>query len=135
MTLRKLVPVGMLALAAATLPAAAQPAPSNLAPIAKEQSGTVSQVYWRGRGRGWGWGVAPWIGLGVVTGAIIANETYRPRPGYYYDDYAYDGPYYYPANYRGDPRTVCAENFRSFEWRTGLYTTYNGEKRLCPYLR
>jgi hypothetical protein len=30
---------------------------------------------------------------------------------------------------------LCAESFRSFEWRTGLYTTYGGEKRLCPYLQ
>jgi hypothetical protein len=81
-----------------------------------------------------GWRVAPWIGLGIA-GAIIANEAYRPRRGYYYDDYAYEGPYYYPSDYDGDPRVKCAENFRSFEWRTGLYTTYAGEKRLCPYLR
>jgi hypothetical protein len=29
----------------------------------------------------------------------------------------------------------CDERFRSFEPDTGLYTTYGGEKRLCPYLR
>ena len=29
----------------------------------------------------------------------------------------------------------CDDRFRSFEWDTGLYTTYGGEKRLCPYLR
>lgn len=29
----------------------------------------------------------------------------------------------------------CDNRFRSFEWDTGLYTTYGGEKRLCPYLR
>jgi hypothetical protein len=28
----------------------------------------------------------------------------------------------------------CARRYRSFEWDTGLYTTYGGEKRLCPYL-
>ena len=90
--------------------------------------------WWLGYRRG------PWIGLGVgagiVAGAIIADRYYRPRAGYYYDDYAYDGPYYRPAGYWGDPRVLCAENFRSFEERrTGLYTTYGGEKRLCPYLR
>jgi len=84
-----------------------------------------------------GWGPFPWIGLGagVVAGAIIADQAYRPRPGYYYDTYAYDGPYYYPAEYRGDPRRICAENFRSFDWNSGYYTTYSGERRLCPYLR
>ena len=29
----------------------------------------------------------------------------------------------------------CEANYRSFEPSTGLYTTYGGEKRLCPYLR
>ncbi len=29
----------------------------------------------------------------------------------------------------------CDDRFRSFEPSTGLYTTYGGEKRLCPYLR
>lgn len=74
------------------------------------------------------------LGAGIVAGAIIANSYYRPRAGYYYDDYAYEGPYYRPAGYGGDPRVLCAENFRSFEWKTGLYTTYGGEKKLCPYL-
>ena len=88
---------------------------------------------WR-RG-GWGWGPWPWIGLGVVAGAIIADQAYRPHPGHYYDEGPYDGPYYYPSDYRGDPRTICAQNFRSFEWRSGYYTTYSGERRLCPYLK
>ena len=88
---------------------------------------------WR-RG-GWGWGPWPWIGLGVVAGAIIADQAYRPHPGHYYDEGPYDGPYYYPSDYRGDPRAICAQNFRSFDWRTGYYTTYSGERRLCPYLR
>jgi hypothetical protein len=134
--------LGAVALMLALAPAQAGPvAPAALA--AQVQSNApVTDVQWRGRGwgwrgRGWGWGAAPWIGLGagVVAGAIIADQAYRPRAGYYYDDYAYSGPYYYPSAYRGDPRTICAQNFRSFEWNTGLYTTYTGEKRLCPYLR
>ena len=84
------------------------------------------------------YGYRPFIGFGigaaVVAGAIIASRNYAPRRGYYYDTYAYDGPYYYPSDYRGDPRDICARHFRSFEWRTGLYTTYQGEKRVCPYL-
>ena len=85
--------------------------------------------------RRWGPGLGVGLGLGLFAGAVIANESYRPRAGYYYDDYRYDGPYYAPAGYDGDPRELCAQNFRSFEWRTGLYTTYSGERRLCPYLR
>jgi hypothetical protein len=145
MFMTKLLPVGALALAFAFSPAQAAPAGPVTAPAAKADSSVVSQVQWwghrryprYGRGYGRGWGPAPWLGLGagIVAGAIIANEAYRPRRGYYYDDYSYDGPYYYPSGYAGDPRTVCAQNFRSFEWNTGLYTTYSGEKRLCPYLR
>ena len=73
------------------------------------------------------------LGAGLVVGSIIASEAYRPRHRYY-DVEAYDGPYYYPSDYHGDPRAICARYFRSFEWNTGLYTTYSGEKRLCPYL-
>ena len=100
---------------------------------------TLAQWHRGGRGwrRGWGWGPWPFVGFGaaVVAGAIIADQAYRPHPGHYYDEGPYDGPYYYPSDYQGDPRTICAQNFRSFEWRTGYYTTYSGERRLCPYLR
>jgi BA14K-like protein len=95
----------------------------------------VEKVQYRRRGyygRG-GYGL-PLLGAGIIAGAIIADRAYRPRYRYY-DAADYDGPYYRPTNYQGSDRQLCAENFRSFEWRTGLYTTYGGEKRLCPYLR
>jgi BA14K-like protein len=137
MSKSKLLPIAAVAVAFAFAPAEAAPAaPSG---VGMPEASAVTQVQWGYRRHGYrrGWGAAPWIGLGagVVIGSIIANEAYRPRRGYYYDDYAYDGPYYYPAEYAGDPRVICAQNFRSFEWRTGLYTTYTGERRLCPYLR
>jgi len=139
MSAPKLLSVGVLAFAFAVGPADAGPASSVTAMLGKaDVANAATQVQWR-RGGGWrrGWGPGPWIGLGagVAAGLIIADRAYRPRPGYYYDDYAYDGPYYYPSGYGGDPRVLCAQNFRSFEWNTGLYTTYGGEKRLCPYLR
>jgi hypothetical protein len=93
-------------------------------------------VQYRGRGYGYrrgGYGL-PLLGAGIIAGAIIADRAYRPRYRYY-DAVDYNGPYYRPADYRGSDRQLCAENFRSFEWRTGLYTTYGGEKRMCPYLR
>jgi BA14K-like protein len=108
--------------------------------VADAPAGVVAQVQYRG-GRGYGGGRyygrgygLPLLGAGIIAGAIIADRAYRPRYRYY-DSADYDGPYYRPANYQGSNRQLCAENFRSFEWRTGLYTTYGGEKRLCPYLR
>ena len=50
--------------------------------------------------RGFGAGLGVGLGIGVL-GAIIADEAYRPRAGYYYDDYAYDGPYDEPADFAG----------------------------------
>lgn len=128
----KFLPIGVLALAFGLAPAQAGPAAQAVATTAGKAAAdsAIVKVQRRGYGRGLGLG----LGLGIFGGAIIANEAYRPRPGYYYDDGAYDGPYYYPAGYRGDPRSICARHFRSFEWNTGLYTTYSGEKRLCPYL-
>ena len=140
-TSKKLLPIGALALAFTFAPAEAAPTAPSAAIAGKSDASAVTQVQWgwgyRRYGYRRGWGPGPWLGLGagVVIGSIIANEAYRPRRGYYYDDYAYDGPYYYPSAYSGDPRAICAQNFRSFEWNTGLYTTFTGEKRLCPYLR
>ena len=54
---------------------------------------------------------------------------YGPMHRYGRGSMGYDGPHY------GGARQRCAEEFRSFEWDTGRYTTYAGEKRLCPYLR
>ena len=122
------------ALALAPLGAAAAPAASSTAgAVSPALSTGVAQVQYRGHG-GFGRGLGVGLGIGVL-GAIIANEAYGPRAGYYYDDYAYDGPYQAPANFAGDPRELCAQRFRSFEWNTGLYTAYAGEKRVCPYLR
>jgi len=122
------------ALAFAPLGAAAAPAVSRAAPAVSAARGTgLAQVQYRRHG-GFGRGLGVGLGIGVL-GAIIANEAYRPRAGYYYDDYAYDGPYEEPADFAGDPRNLCAQRFRSFEWNTGLYTADSGEKRVCPYLR
>ena len=140
MSIPKLAPVAVAAAMFAMAPAA-QAAPAAGAAQAGAAAVTlhgaksgVTEVGRRWRRGGWGRGIG--IGLGAaIVGGIIANEIYRPRYGYYYDDYEYDGPYYAPSNFSGDARRLCAENFRSFEWDTGLYTTYSGYKRLCPYLR
>lgn len=127
----RLLPVAAVALAFAVGPAQAAPVtPASPAAVAGTPDANIIKVR-----RGFGTGLGVGLGIGLFSGAVIANEAYRPRRGYYYDDYSYDGPYYYPSSYRGDPREFCAQNFRSFEWNTGMYTTYSGERRVCPYLR
>lgn len=56
-------------------------------------AGAITQVQWHRHG--WGWNPFAWLGLGagVVAGAIIADEAYRPHPGHFYDEGPYDGPY------------------------------------------
>ena len=142
MILSKIAPAALLAAMCAVTPASAAPAGSAMAPAlatSGKAASAVTDVRYRRWGGGYGrrhYGRGVALGLGAaIVGGIIANEIYRPRPGYYYDDYAYDGPYYRPSRFAGDGRELCAQNFRSFEWNTGLYTTYGGEKRVCPYLR
>ena len=150
MNLRILSAASVLAMGLLVSPAGAAPVSTDVGAAAKSSaSASVEQVQYRGRAFGGGvwrgrpWGGAGWrgpgrwlgIGAGIAAGALVYNYAYRPRVGYYYDTYDYNGPYYYPADYQGDPREICARNFKSFEWRTGLYTTYHGEKKLCPYLR
>jgi hypothetical protein len=142
MILSKIAPAALLAAMCAVTPASAAPAGSAMAPAlatSGKAANAVTDVRYRRWGGGYGrrhYGRGVALGLGAaIVGGIIANEIYRPRPGYYYDDYAYDGPYYRPSRFAGDGRELCAQNFRSFEWNTGLYTTYGGEKRVCPYLR
>jgi hypothetical protein len=134
-------PAALAAAIFAAAPAAAAPVGSAMGPAVAKfgGEGAVTEVRYRRWGGGYGrrhYGRGVALGLGAaIVGGIIANEIYRPRAGYYYDDYAYDGPYYRPSRYGGNGRQLCAQNFRSFEWNTGLYTTYGGEKRVCPYLR
>ena len=140
MSVGKTLTAGAVALATMWAPVQAAPAGGAFGSRAAHAADAASVVQARYRGhrhyrhRHGGRNLALGIGVGLL-GAIIASEAYRPRPGYYYDDEAYDGPYYAPSGHAGDPRALCAQSFRSFEWDTGLYTTYGGERRLCPYLR
>lgn len=61
-----------------------------------------------------GWGSAAAIVGGVVAGALIADAARG-------------------ASYSDVER--CEATYRSFDRRTGTYTTYGGETRVCPYLR
>jgi hypothetical protein len=95
----------------------------------------------------------------------IGRRRYRSRAYLPIVPYiAYDYPYYYSRGYypthigpgyvygyrgadvvdysddveEGIPYSAkerCDRRFKSFEWDSGLYTTYGGRKKLCPYLR
>jgi hypothetical protein len=90
---------------------------------------------WGGRGwnrgyaynRRWGYGGA-FLGLGL-GGALLASNLYNDN----YVGYRYARPYY-SYGYGGNGSARCAARFRSFEPSTGMYTTYGGQRRLCPYL-
>ncbi|WP_417771063.1 BA14K family protein [Stappia sp.] len=98
--------------------------------------------------------------IGLAAGAALAGAASAPEPidppyygpnygpadGDYYIDPAHRGtgfrkPYYpnaprVSAGYAPEPWSrewyaYCADKFRSFEPRTGTYTTYGGEKRFC----
>lgn len=60
-------------------------------------------------------------------------------PGYaYYGNTQDNERDYDDAGYEGAPYSAkerCARRFRSFERDSGLYTTYGGQTKLCPYLR
>jgi hypothetical protein len=115
-------------------------APAAMPPtLAKAEAGrTVVEVNRRSYNRGYGHrhhrhgGRNLAIGLGIgVIGGLIAADAYRNAPAYADDEEVYDAA---PAA-DGDPRELCAQEFQSFEWKTGLYTTYSGKKERCPYLR
>lgn len=148
--IKKIGLAGMLGAAAAFAPVSAvstaQAAPDLMTQAAamqdlQQNSATVQKVDrrgrgWRKRGRGWhkggrgwrggrrhhrrwrdhddGWNPGVAIGLGIL-GALIAEG--------------------HSERYARSAMQRCDDRFRSFEWDTGRYTTYGGDKRLCPYLR
>lgn len=56
------------------------------------------------------------IGVGIAIVGIIASQSVKS------------------ASFRAAMRR-CALRYRSFDWETGTYVTYDGRVRLCPYLR
>jgi hypothetical protein len=118
-----------LAPAAAALMAAFVPLSANAAPAASPQQLRVAPD-------------------SMVTKAQVYFDFGVGRPDYYDDDVDYGPSYYRPYyGYRAAPAyptytdgpadaiARCEATFRSFDRATGTYTTYEGETRLCPYLR
>ena len=100
---------------------------------------TIEFAQWRG-GWGYGWG-APAAG-GFVAGALLGGALAAP---YYYAP----GPYYYPSPYYPpapagyyapgpssepgeDPVAYCAQRFRSYNPKTGLYIGTDRRLHPCP---
>lgn len=85
--------------------------------------------------------------LPVGPGSVYYEYSLRDSRGFYprtirgytyYNPKTYAPEYYADAGDEGIPYSAkerCAQRYRSFEWDTGLYTTYRGPKVLCPYLR
>ncbi|MGF1620648.1 MAG: BA14K family protein [Rhodomicrobiaceae bacterium] len=148
--LKKIGLAGMLGVAATFAPvsgvATAQAAPGVMAQIGGMQdlqrNAAMLQEVQNRRGRGWGkrgrgWnkgnrgyrggkrynrryrrdrGFNPGVAIGLgILGAMIARG--------------------HSESYARSAMQRCDDRFRSFEWSTGYYTTYGGQKRLCPYLR
>jgi hypothetical protein len=123
----KVMTASALALATVMAPVQAAPVTTSIAPLAAQSSdgNGVTEVrhrhrHFRHRHHRHNRNIGLGIGLGVI-GGLIAAEAYRSN-AYGYED-------------GGDPRVACARQFRSFEWNTGLYTTYDGDRVPCPYLR
>jgi hypothetical protein len=67
-------------------------------------------------------------GPSAVNGRIAQVQYLQGDPPAAAQD---DGDY---GEFPGDASSRCATQFRSFEPDTGYYTTYDGERVLCPYL-
>jgi hypothetical protein len=138
----------LLAAGIGGLSPAAKAAPSVLNP-GKAAGNHVTAVEYRHRHRD------RRIYLPVGPSSIYFDYPYYDSRGYYPryigPGYAYYGNGGYvlgsggydegdddDSGYAGAPYSAkerCARRFRSFEWESGLYTTYGGQTKLCPYLR
>ncbi len=90
-------------------------AAAHAAPVAKTTISKESDITLVRRGGRGGWGAGALIG-GLIAGGLIAAAI---------------------SEGRADDRAMrhCAEDFRSFDPRTGTYINRYGEERVCPYLR
>jgi BA14K-like protein len=70
-----------------------------------------------GHRRHYGRNIGIGIGAAIIGGVILSEAARAERRRVYSSDYE-----------------RCAQTYRSFEPRTGMYTGYDGVRRLCPYL-
>ena len=101
---------------------------------ARERSAVIrTQGIYFGYGRGYR-GYGGYYGPGPYYGGYYRPHYYAPPPVTYYETRPYESRP--PERAYGDDAVArCASRFKSFDPRTGTYVTYDGEERLCPYLR
>ena len=152
-SLRRTAAAIIIGAAMSSMTGAASALPVGALAIRSSVPAAVETVQWR---RGWGWG----IGAGFLAGAIVGSALTAPY--YYgYGPYPYyaapPGPVYYgapapaygppapgygapaagPASGYGEPAAedavaYCAQQFRSYDPRSGTYLGYDGQRHPCP---
>jgi hypothetical protein len=68
------------------------------------------------------------VGLGIaaaIVGGVVLSQAARSN-GYYDRRYRTSG---------SSAAQRCADTYRSFDWDSGTYMGYDGERHVCPYLR
>jgi BA14K-like protein len=70
-----------------------------------------------GHRRHYGRNIGIGIGAAIIGGVILSEAARAERRRVYSTDHE-----------------RCAQTYRSFEPRTGMYTGYDGVRRICPYL-
>ena len=73
--------------------------------------------YGRNRGRNIGLGIA----AGIIGGVVISQA-------------ARSNGYYERRHSGSSARQRCADTYRSFDWSSGTYMGYDGDRHVCPYL-
>ncbi len=68
---------------------------------------------------------------GIIGLSALAFANSNRRYAYYDDRYHSHAPVYGYQSGSAEWKAACARKYRSFEWQTGLYTTYSGYKRRC----
>ena len=122
---------------AATAPSPAQAASVHLSPAfgaVTVESNVIEVQRWRRHRRDAGALFALGVGSAIVGGMIASQRPY----GYGYGQpYGYAQPSYgyrQSYGYASSGWDLCAAQFRSLR-SDGTYTTYDGRRVLCPYLR
>jgi len=65
----------------------------------------------------------------AANGSVTQVQYYEPDPPAIIQDDNDD------SAFGGDAASRCAAQFRAYEPDTGYYTTYDGDRVLCPYLQ